>query len=99
MKVVGGGSRRYPRKVLMPLAWLVEQVRRPRREATLRGSRKQSLPRLFPHHSEVVLGVLVVVLGFDGVAGQGGGAREFDVSRVLRLWVNALIGSAPSGAG
>ena len=58
-----------------------------------------SLFRGFAHHSEVVLGVLVVILGFDRVAGQGGSARELDVSRVLGLWVDALIGPPPSGTG
>ena len=58
-----------------------------------------SLLRSFPHHPEIVLGVLVVVLGFDGVAGQSGGTRELHVLRVARLWVDALIGPPPGGTG
>ena len=39
-----------------------------------------------------MLGVLVIVLGFDCVAGQGGGTRQLHVLRVARLCVDALIG-------
>src|SRR5436190_24323867 len=56
---------------------------------------RPSLLRRFPHHPIVVLGVLVVVLGFDGVSGQGGSTREFHVLRVARLGVDTSIRLLP----
>src|SRR2546427_3862476 len=46
-----------------------------------------------------MLCILVIVLGFDGVASQGGATRKLHVLRVARLWVDILIGSPPGRAG
>ena len=59
---------------------------------------RTSLLRSLPHHPEVMLGMLVVVLGFDCVAGQGSGTRQRHVPLVLRLGIDALIGPPPGGA-
>src|SRR5437870_4779036 len=88
--VVGGGSRRYPRKVLRSLVgrgWALVEEPMP--------LHRPSLLRRFPHHPIVVLGVLVVVLGFDGVSGQGGSTREFHVLRVARLGIDTSIRLLP----
>src|SRR2546423_10364265 len=44
-----------------------------------------------------MLRVLVIVLGFDGVAGQGSGTRQRYVLRVARLCIDPSIGLLPGG--
>ena len=59
---------------------------------------RASLLRSLPHHAEVMLCMLVIVLGFDCVAGQGSGTRQRHVPLVLRFCIDALIGPPPVGA-
>ena len=50
------------------------------------------LPCLFFYEPKVVLGVLVEILGFDCVAGQGGRTRQRHVPLVARFRTGTLVG-------
>lgn len=49
------------------------------------------LRRLVPHQSEVMLGMLIVVLRFHRVSGRGRGTREHHVALVVPFGVSQAI--------
>ena len=62
-------------------------------------SRWSCLPRSLPHHSIVMLCMLVTILSLAGVAGQGRGLRQRYVHLLARLCIDAPLGPTGSRMG